>query len=91
LMKVSERATNLARVFNVREGFTQKEDKLPQRLLQSKRNGVLSNSGIDAEDIENAKQIYYRMAGWNKEGIPTSDKLEELDIGWASKKIKEQI
>jgi aldehyde:ferredoxin oxidoreductase len=91
LMKVSERATNLARVFNVREGFSQKEDKLPQRIMQPKRNGVLSNVGIDAEDLEKAKQIFYRMAGWNEEGIPTSEKLEELDIGWASKKITEQI
>jgi len=91
LMKVSERATNLTRVFNVREGFTRKEDKLPQRILQPKLNGALSNSSIDAEELENAKQIYYQMAGWNKEGIPTSEKLEELDVSWASKKIAERL
>jgi aldehyde:ferredoxin oxidoreductase len=91
LMKVSERATCLARVFNVREGFTWKDDRLPQRIMQPKLNGALSNSRIDAEDLEAAKQIYYKMAGWNEEGLPTSEKLEELGISWASKKITEKL
>ena len=89
LMQVSERATNLARVFNIREGFRREEDKLPKRIMQPKLDGFLSNSAIDAEELEKAKEIYYQMAGWNEEGVPKSSKLEELDIGWASKKITE--
>ena len=91
LMKVSERANNLTRVFNVREGFTREDDKLPQRAMQPKANGALSNSTIDTEELENAKEIYYRMAGWNDQGIPTYSKLEELGIGWASAKITESL
>ena len=89
LMKVSERANNLARVFNVREGFKREEDKLPQRLMEPKLNGILSNVSIDAEELERAKDLYYKMVGWNDEGVPTSEKLEELDISWVSKIIGE--
>jgi len=80
LMKVSERATNLARLFNIREGFDRKDDVLPTRLLEPKVNGALSTSSIKAKDLEQAKDIYYKMIGWNKKGIPTSEKLMELDI-----------
>ncbi len=80
LMKVSERATNLARLFNVREGFDRKDDVLPIRLLNPKTNGALSDSSINVKDLEHAKDIYYKMVGWNNKGIPTSEKLMELDI-----------
>ncbi len=80
LMKVSERATNLARLFNIREGFDRKDDVLPPRLLDPKINGALSTSSIKIKDLEQAKDIYYKMAGWNEKGIPTSEKLMELDI-----------
>ena len=80
LIKVSERATNLARLFNIREGFDRKDDVLPSRLLDPKINGALSTSSINIKDLEQAKDIYYKMAGWNKKGIPTPEKLMELDI-----------
>jgi len=89
LTKVSERANNLARVFNIREGFKRKEDALPQRLMQPKLNGALSKVSMDSEELEKAKNLYYEMVGWNAEGVPTSKKLEELDISWVSQKITE--
>jgi aldehyde:ferredoxin oxidoreductase len=89
LMKVSERANNLARIFNVREGFKREEDILPQRLMEPKLNGPLSNISIDSGELERAKDIYYKMVGWTAEGVPTLEKLEELDISWASEKIRE--
>ena len=83
LMKVSERATNLARIFNVREGFNRENDKLPSRLLNPKINGPLSKVLIKIDDLEQAKDLYYKMIGWDNNGIPTSEKLKELGIAWA--------
>ena len=34
LLRIGERATNLARLFNVREGFSGADDTLPERLFQ---------------------------------------------------------
>jgi aldehyde:ferredoxin oxidoreductase len=85
LMKVSERATNLARIFNVREGFTRKDDTLPVRLMEPKINGPLTNSSISVNDLEHAKDIYYKMVGWDSNGVPTIEKLRELGIDWIEK------
>lgn len=88
LFKVSERAINMARVFNIREGFSGKDDELPQRLLEPKANGVLSTVSIDKLEFEKLKSIYYKMAGWDTQGVPTPEKLEELEIGWATSYLK---
>jgi len=39
LSQVGERIWNLTRMFNVREGFTRKEDSLPARLKRPLKNG----------------------------------------------------
>lgn len=41
LMKVGERAVNLAQCFNIREGFASKDDKLPQHLFTPQASGPL--------------------------------------------------
>ncbi|MDH5770234.1 MAG: aldehyde ferredoxin oxidoreductase family protein [Candidatus Bathyarchaeota archaeon] len=84
LMKISERAINLARIFNIREGFTEEDDWLPPRFFQPKTSGALSSTAVNSEKLGKAKTIYYGMMGWNKQGVPTRTKLEELDIAWAA-------
>lgn len=46
-MKVGERATNLARVFNLREGFTRKDDDMPQRFFTPQASGPLQGVELD--------------------------------------------
>ena len=84
LAKVGERAVNLTRVFNVREGFTAEDDTLPDRAYHPHTSGPLSETAVDRDDLHKAVRIYYRMMGWSSEGVPSREKLEELDIGWAS-------
>jgi aldehyde:ferredoxin oxidoreductase len=80
LLKVGERSNNLARLFNLREGFTAKDDTLPDRLFEGLHNGKLKGQGIGREEFDNALKLYYQMAGWDGEGIPTPGKLAELDL-----------
>ncbi|MEM2912812.1 MAG: aldehyde ferredoxin oxidoreductase family protein [Candidatus Bathyarchaeia archaeon] len=82
LMKTGERITTMARIFNLREGFTKVDDWLPERFFSPKRDGVLSKTSLDAESLRNAIELYYEMMGWDKRGVPTRAKLEELGIGW---------
>ncbi len=88
LMKVVERGNTLARIFNIREGFTEKDDWLPPRFFQPKTSGALSETSVDPQKLQKAKLTYYDMMGWTGEGIPKQSKLEELDIAWAANKIK---
>ncbi len=87
LMKVGERANTMARLFNVREGFTAKDDTLPDRLFQPLENGPLQGVGLDREAFERARQLYYQMAGWDEEGKPLPGKLAELGLEWALEKV----
>jgi aldehyde:ferredoxin oxidoreductase len=87
IMKISERSINMARAFNVREGFTRKDDWLPDRFFHPQTSGPLSETAVDPKQLENAKTTYYGMMGWNQKGVPTRAKLEELDIPWVADKI----
>ncbi len=80
-LKVAERILTMARLFNIREGFTAADDMLPQRFFQPKTDGVLADKPLDPTKLEKAKSYYYAMMGWDTStGIPTPEKLEELDI-----------
>jgi aldehyde:ferredoxin oxidoreductase len=86
LMKVGERAMNMARVFNLREGFTAKDDTLPKRFHEAFIKGPLKGVVVGSDRFEKAKQAYYELMGW-PEGVPTKTKLGELGIEWAEDAI----
>ena len=84
--KLGERALTLARIYNLREGFTPADDRLALRSYGPTTSGALAEGGIDPEELEEAVHTYYGMMGWDTEtGVPTVEKLQELDIGWAAK------
>jgi aldehyde:ferredoxin oxidoreductase len=89
LIKVGERAETLARIFNIREGFTDKDDILPKRFYQAFVDGPLAGVAPTEEQVEYAKRTYYEMRGWDKDtGIPSQSKLKELDIEWAEEALR---
>ncbi len=90
LVKVAERALNLARVFNVREGFTAADDWLPDRFFEPQTSGALSETAVDPGDLRNAIDTYYEMMGWDGDGVPRPGTLQDLAIGWAVKYLPEK-
>lgn len=85
LLEIGERATNLARVFNAREGFSRKDDTLPERLFSPLENGKLEGESFPRDEFESALTVLYGLKGWDPEtGKPTPEKLESLGIGWAA-------
>jgi aldehyde:ferredoxin oxidoreductase len=87
LMKVGERRLNLLRAFNAREGAGAEADTVPPKLLIPLRGGRSDGVAVTAEEVEAAKALYYRMAGWDENGCPTRAKLEELDLGWVADEL----
>ena len=59
-------------------GFTKKDDTLPPRMLKE----PIASGASKGEICELDKMFpeYYNLRGWDKEGIPTKDKLNELDL-----------
>jgi len=76
-----ERILTLARLFNIREGFTAEDDKLPQRFFQPTRDGALAKTSLDPVEMDNARKYYYSLMGWDRDtGIPTAEKVKELGL-----------
>ncbi len=81
---IAERITNLQRAFSVRCGVSGKDDTLPERLLTPTTEG--GHAGKVA-DLESQLVEYYAVRGWNKDGIPTKEKLTELGLEYAIKDL----
>jgi aldehyde:ferredoxin oxidoreductase len=84
LVTIGERRLNLMRVFNMREGLSRKDDKLPKKFYKALQgDGPTAGIALTHEEIEFALDEYYRLAGWTNEGKPTESTLEKLDLAWA--------
>ncbi len=81
LWHIGERIFNLERMFNVREGFSRKDDVFPSRFTK-----VPMPAGPSAGQVFEAERLlldYYRARDWDmKTGIPTAAKLKELGLGF---------
>ena len=79
--KVGERVNNIARLFNIREGFTRKDDTFPWRLMNEPlKGGASGGQRISQEDLDLMLDEYYESRGWDRNGIPSDAKLKELEI-----------
>jgi len=77
--EIGERIWNIIRLYNVREGFTRKDDKLPERIFKdSLQTGIAKGRTLKREDFEKMLDDYYVLRGWNQYGIPTKEKCIEL-------------
>jgi len=79
LWYVGEKVYNLERCFNVREGFSRKDDTLPRRFYtEPLRGGVRDGEVIRKPDA--IIDQYYDASGWDRNGIPTRETLVSLGL-----------
>ena len=82
LLRIGERTNNLQRLFNTREGFSKKDDSIPDRVKQRPLFGAYQDEDrCIVKDYEGMLQEYYHARGWDLEtGKPKPKKLDELGI-----------
>jgi aldehyde:ferredoxin oxidoreductase len=83
LLKAGERINNLARVINIREGQgTREYDTLPWKIMNFPvpDEGVAKGAVVSQEEFDIGLDDYYDVRGWTKNGVPTPEKLKELDL-----------
>ena len=85
LLKIGERIWNIEKLFNLRAGLNRKDDTLPSRLMNEPFTSGHSK-GVKI-DLDPLLDEYYELRGWNNEGIPTNEKLEELDLIEEGRKV----
>ena len=79
--KIGERLNNVARLFNIGEGFSRKDDTFPKRILTEPiKEGASKGQLISQKNLDEMLDEYYAERGWDKNGTPTPAKLKELGI-----------
>ena len=77
LKKIYRRNRNLIRAINVRRGLRRADEKPPEDHWK-KRFPELEAHLLDT---------YYKFRGWNNNGIPTKETLEELNLGYVAEDL----
>jgi aldehyde:ferredoxin oxidoreductase len=82
LLKVGERTINAQRMFNVREGCSSADDEIPERMKSLPQFGNYKDEKRCAiVNYDEMLKDYYLARGWDENsGIPTDNKLVELDL-----------
>lgn len=95
LLQAGERIVNLERLYNARLGLTRSDDRLPDRFTREplpiyafardEATGAVQQSAQPihvglVRDPQAMLDRYYRLRGWNAQGLPTAEKLRELGL-----------
>ncbi len=76
-LEVGERIHNLQRLINIRDGKGKEYDTLPKKMFQAAKTGPRSGK---IPPLDRLLKDYYRIRGWNEDGVPTSETLERLGL-----------
>jgi benzoyl-CoA reductase subunit BamB len=80
LTQVYKRNRNLIRAVNVRRGLRRADEKPPEDHWK-KRFPELEAQLLDA---------YYKFKGWDHQGIPTKESLQELDLAYVAEDLEKR-
>jgi aldehyde:ferredoxin oxidoreductase len=89
MMKIAERAWTVGKLLNVREGFSRKDDKVPEAWFEPLvRDGkeyqmtdYYGTATLTRKDMESFLDDYYDERGYDRQsGLPTLAKLKELGL-----------
>lgn len=78
VMVIGDRIWNLERLFNLKAGFTAKDDTLPPRLIKEPMPEGPSKGYV--VQLDKMLPKYYAHRGWDPKGVPTKEKLNQLGI-----------
>jgi aldehyde:ferredoxin oxidoreductase len=82
LKKSGERINTVARLINIREGLSRKDDTLPWKVMNMPipDEGPVKGAFVSQEELDLLLDDYYDSRGWTLEGVPTPAKLKELGM-----------
>jgi aldehyde:ferredoxin oxidoreductase len=81
MLGITERVYNVERAYACREGVTRRDDHLVGKWADEPvPNGQYAGEKIDPQQWEQALDEYYRLRGWDHNGVPTREKLDSLGL-----------
>jgi aldehyde:ferredoxin oxidoreductase len=79
IFKAGERIVNMERLFNLRNGASDADDRLPDMFFEKEYNAGREPSK-PSEWMEPMKKEFYSVMGWDQRGRPTEEKLSDLGL-----------
>ena len=76
-IELGERSYNLERIINIRQGLQGIDDRLPKRLTEELQRSDDPNSKVKLNKMISK---YYKIRGWDVNGVPKKEKLTRLGI-----------
>ncbi|MDR2699745.1 MAG: aldehyde ferredoxin oxidoreductase family protein [Nitrososphaerota archaeon] len=83
LKLAGQRIETLARLINIREGLTRKDDTLPWKVLNqpiTDNNCPTKGQIVTQEELNLMLDDYYTARGWTLKGTPTKKTLQQLEL-----------
>jgi aldehyde:ferredoxin oxidoreductase len=83
LLKTGERIYVLERFLNSLNGFSIADDDLPERFFSEEgtSSATIRVKPLDRQEFLAARDNYYRIRGYDRDGIPTRELMERMDLG----------
>lgn len=78
--KIGEKIWNLEKIFNLKAGLGRKDDTLPGRCFEPIQGKASENAVMKKEEFESMLDEYYDLRGWDRDGVPNKNKLEDLGL-----------
>ncbi|MBI4322603.1 MAG: hypothetical protein HY675_29280 [Chloroflexi bacterium] len=90
LVESADRAFNIYKFANVREGFDRRQDRFPEKWLtqpikfgdkELRLSDYFKTKAVTPQDVEKLLDSYYEERGWDiARGVPTRAKLDKLGL-----------
>jgi aldehyde:ferredoxin oxidoreductase len=99
IMQAAERVWNLYKILNWREGFDRNADQPPDKWFvplkaagsEFEMRDYFQTRPLTRADLQQFLDDYYAERGWDpKTGLPTREKLEELNLEFAVKDLEKR-
>ncbi len=82
LSAAGERINTLARLINLREGLSRKDDTLPWKVMNQPipDDGPVKGAVVTQDELDLLLDDYYQSRGWTLDGVPTKSQLNKLGL-----------
>ncbi|HEY8869341.1 MAG TPA: aldehyde ferredoxin oxidoreductase C-terminal domain-containing protein [Candidatus Limnocylindrales bacterium] len=89
VMAWGARRLQLMRIYNLREGLSADDDRLPDRFFEDPiDDGPLAGERLDRGAFAGMISAYYELMGWDADGIPTAATRRRHGLEWAAPKLE---
>jgi len=88
LTTIARRTLNLVRALNVRSGVRRKDDTVSKLFFQ--KTAPAPYQTLDPDRFNKWIDRYYELRGWNSEGIPTKQTLQELGLDYVWQDLEQR-